>query len=364
MMNKKIGAVAVTAALSGCLSGPLSRHADDGTPARPTAVIETQTSFSGIAGFFPYQTTQRHFVRADMRRDESTFKGTGAISGFLIGSRVDARILRPDRDLVWALNDEKKEYTECPLAAGCPRPSRPERPAQRPAEQKPAQPEAKHESGCTMKIASNTFTVTPTGQKRSINGFDTDLYHVAWLVTFQDNTARKSISALNVDVWTTPVTEALRNVFAIEQAYARAYSKNLTTSDKAPVLPPETMSMISAYMARSLASGEAAAFAAPVRQLEKIKGHPILTKIDWDMKGNACAPKESDAPSANAPPPGPAETLSAIAGLLGQRKPENAADAGNKPIISFQIETRMLKVDAEHDSLFVVPQGYKKIDPR
>jgi hypothetical protein len=365
MTNRRMIAVAVAAALSGCITGALPVHQPDNTPTNPTVVSETYTDFGGILGFFPYQSTARHYVRTTARRDESTFKGTGAISGFIVGSRTDASIMRPDRDLIWRINDEKKEYTECPLFGGCPRPSQPEK---KPAEPKPQQPEAKHEPGCTMKIAGNTFNVTPTGQKRNINGFDTDEYKVAWIVTFQDGNARKSTSSLNVDVWTTPISAALREIFAIEDAFSRSLAKsvtkNLTNQERSQVLPPDVMKAITGYLSRSLGPNETSAFANAARQMEKIKGHPISTRIEWDFKGNACAANDGDSASKNSPPPSPAAALSALSGLFGQKKPDDGKAAADKPVITVQIDVKTLKLQPEHDSLFVVPPGYKKIDPR
>ena len=95
-----------------------------------------------------------------MRRDESTFKGTGTFTGFLVGSRSDTEITRIDRKLHWSLDTKKEEYTECPLK-GCIKPSKQPAEPKQPAEKSP---EAKHEPGCTMHIAHNSFTVKATGQ--------------------------------------------------------------------------------------------------------------------------------------------------------------------------------------------------------
>ena len=54
-------AVAVVAALAACAPKPVV----DNTPENPTAVFETRTSFSGIQGNFPFETTEKRFVRAD-----------------------------------------------------------------------------------------------------------------------------------------------------------------------------------------------------------------------------------------------------------------------------------------------------------
>jgi hypothetical protein len=73
-----------------------------------------------------------------MRRDEHSMKGTGTLTEWLVTAVTgegDTGITRLDRDVLWRLNDSKKEYTECP-AHGCPPP---------PAKEEKSRPEARKE---------------------------------------------------------------------------------------------------------------------------------------------------------------------------------------------------------------------------
>jgi hypothetical protein len=74
MLRNFLAAVVISVSIAGCATKPVEV---DNTPLNPTAVIEKQVVNNGIKGFFPYEDTERHYVRANMRRDESTFKGTG-----------------------------------------------------------------------------------------------------------------------------------------------------------------------------------------------------------------------------------------------------------------------------------------------
>lgn len=359
MQRNLLVAIAISAGIAGCATKPAD--VADNTPRNPTAVIEQQVSSNGIKGFFPFESTERHFVRASMRRDESTFKGTGTFSGYLVGTRSDTEITRIDRKLKWTLNTEKEQYSECPLK-GCLKPSK--RP---PAKQNEARPaEAQHESGCTMHIAHTSFTVKATGQKKSINGFDTDEYKVAWVVELRDKAARNSTSTLNLDVWTTPLTRAMRDALEVEESYARALSGAVTDIGKPQILPADAAKLISAYLASSLKPGDLNAFLEAGKQMEKIKGYPISTHLAWNMEGNACAPKETkgteDKSSSKSLPASPGGLVSGLAGMFAEKKTADTMnEAGGEPILSFTFEVKSLKIEPQHDSVFTVPRNYKLV---
>jgi len=158
----------------------------------------------------------------------------------------------------------------------------------------PDKPEAQHESGCTMRIAHPSFTVTPTGQKKSINGFDTDEYQIAWVVNLRDKAARTTTSTLNLDIWTTPLTQDMRDAMAMEAAYAHAFAGSVADTSKPQILQSDAAKWISAYVANSLKLGNRNAFLDAGKQMEKTKGYPISTQLAWNIAGNACARKEAE----------------------------------------------------------------------
>jgi hypothetical protein len=355
MLRNLLCTMVILAGIAGCATKPV--NVSDNTPLNPTAVIEQHVINNGIKGFFPFDSTELHYVRANMRRDESTLKGTGTFSSYLIGTRSDTEITRIDRKLKWSLDTDKQEYTECPLK-GCIKPAKP-------AKQNEAakQPEAQHESGCTMHIAHTSFTVKATGQKKSINGFDTDEYQVAWVVKLSDKAARTTTSTLNIDVWTTPISRAMRDALGVEESYARAYSGAVTDTGKPQILPADAAKLISAYLASTLKSGELNAFLDAGKQMEKIKGYPISTHLAWDMQGNACAPKETADKSTNSSTPtSTGDLVSSLTGMFAEKKTEDAMkQAQAEPILSFTFEVKSLKIEPVHDSVFTVPKNYKLV---
>jgi hypothetical protein len=356
MLRNLLGAIVIFAGITGCATKP---DLADNTPINPTAVIERHVVNNGIKGFFPYESTDRNFVRANMRRDESTLKGTGTFSGYLVGTHSGTRISRIDRNLLWLLNTEKEEYTECPLK-GCIDSSK------RSAKQNGAgqPPQAKHESGCTMSIASTRFTVKSTGQKKTINGFDTDEYQAAWIVNLRDKAARTTTSTLNLDVWTTPETKAMREALGMEEKYARAYAG--TDAGRQQIVPADAAKLITAYLASSMKQGDVKAFLEAGRQLEKIKGYPISIHLDWNMGGDACAPKETkqteEKSSDMSMPTSAGGLVSGLAGMFVEKKTKEAMkEAEGEPILSFTLEVRSLQMEQLHDSVFKVPKNYRLV---
>lgn len=362
VLRKLIGIIAIAVGIAGCASAP-----PDTTPLNPTAVIERHVTNNGIKGFFPFETNDLSYVRANMRREDRAFKGTGTFSGFLIGSRSGSTITRLDRKLVWLLDNKKEEYTECPLK-GCA--EKAARPAQKPNQAQPQQPEAPHEKGCTVRLASNNFTVTPTGQKSSINGFDTEQYQAVWTVVLRDKEGRTTTSKVTMDLWTTPLTQNMRDAMAMEATYARAYAGAMPEAARVQLVPDEAAKLMASYLAKSLSPADQAAFLAAARQMQKIQGYPISTKLSWNMDGNACARKEpakqadNGSSGSSSVPTTRGGLVSGLTGMLVDKKAKEVAEqSANEPILQFIVEVRQLKVEPRHDSVFDVPWGYKRVLP-
>ena len=342
MRKGKFGLLAIAAAAAGCAS-PAAQPPADGAPAGRTAVFETHVASSGVLGVLPFEMTERHYVRTNMRRDEASIKGTGTFTGFFLSALAgdsDAQIARLDRKVLWKVSDGRKEYAECPIY-GCP-PKQAAAPVEERRRQQPG-PARKSEPACVMRIASSTMSVKPTGRKEQINGFDTEQYAGAWVVKLRDAKRRVSTSTLSFDVWTSPVTAQMREAFGTDQTFARAYAVNSPSgtarprtaagrvaADRSQVLPPEVAPLMLGYLS-SLSPGDRAAFSNAGRQLSKIKGHPIRTRIEWRLAGDACA--------------------------------EKPLPAGGAPILSFSVEVKALRVQPVNDGFFAVPAGYKRINP-
>ena len=325
MFRSAVSGGALALALAGCAN--LAPKDLDPTPIKPTAVLETRMVNEGIKGFPAFESTTLSFTRANMQRSESTVTGVGAFARFLGSASTETRIERLDTKLAWTLDTKNKRYIECPLK-GCPMPI-----PRKPPEKRSAQDDKPRDAECRLKIGSTTVTAEPTGQKRSINGFDAEQYDVKWLVTFRDNASHSSTSVLSINLWTTPVTPALKDAMALENAYIRAHDKVLgiePDTDQPVVLPPEVGRMISSYLSANVSPTDRATLLAAAKKLDKVKGLPILTNVKWSFAGEACS--------------------------MG----EMMKDVGDNPLFTFTSEVRSHRMEALHDSLFALPKDYKK----
>jgi hypothetical protein len=366
-MIRSLGsAVALVSFLSGCSTLEKMKEEPDATPTNATAVMETHLVSDGLKGFFPFEGTTKTYTRTELHRGDSSIKGTGTVTRFLIGANANSRIERLDKKLVYTLDAKQKTYTECPLK-GCGS-GVADKPAKQQAEEK--NPDKPREADCKVKIASATFTVKQTGQKKSINSFETEQYQAVWIVTMQDPAARKTVSTLNVDLWTTPATPQLKEALALEQAYAKNLANNLVTiatgGQKTQVVPEEAATVINTYISQLLTPADRAAFLKAGKELEKIKGYPILTQLAWNLKGDACAAAETDSGSdKSSTPKGKGDLLSSVTDLFAQKKTdETMKDIADKPIFSFTSEVRSHKVELVHDSVFSPPKNYTLANPK
>jgi hypothetical protein len=300
------------AALTGCASQP--QPVADTTPQSPTAVFETQFTMTGIGGGFPLESTEKHYVRRDMRRDEQ-----GATT-----------IDRLDRQLRWTLDRDNRQYTECPVY-GCVIASTAHKLV---ASEARGELKQKTEQGCVTRIASSQYDVQPTGQKRILNGFDTAEYRMVWVVRLQDRQERTTTSTVNVELWTAPATAEMREALDTEAAFLQAFLLSgpralAPKNAKAQVLPAELVRMMTTYFS-SLRGRDRPVLRQAARLLNKMTGHPIQAKAEWFVEGDACGAKEEERPAA-------------------------------QPIATFAVEVKQLGVAPVHDSAFVVPAGYELV---
>lgn len=357
MLRNLLGVMAISAGIAGCATKPVPVAAVDNSPRHSTAVIEHHIVNNGIMGMFPFESDERQYFRSNMRRNESSFKGTGTFSGFLVGSRYLTDITRLDRKVRWTLDPDKQEYTECPLT-GCVKPGK-----AAPREQQPAQqPQASHEPSCTVHIAHTSFTVRATGQKKAINGFDTSEYRVTWVVKLRDPKARVTTSTLNMEIWTTPMTNTLREIQDIENRYNRGYLGAVGLVHKQEALPADATKLITNYMAGMMKQADMKAFLDAGKQMEKIKGRPILTSLDWSLDGNACGSKGETRDQSASSPANAGDLVSGVTGMFTQKKSgDTAKTAAGQAILSFSVEVRKLAMEPVHDGEFAVPDNYRLV---
>ena len=319
-MSKAAGVAACALVATACTG--LQKDPDP-TPINPTAVFEIQTASTGLADIAAFENTTLAYTRAGMQRTES--RNGGAVARLVDGESV-VRIERLDRKLAWTLDAKNRQALECPLRS-CQRAG-----AKIPVARNAPNDEKSAESACRLRAANTAISVEPTGQKRRLNGFDTEQYDVKWIVTFRDNAQRKSTSTVSIDTWVATATSEWNSAAAIEKTWDRARDKALggdSESERAGLLPSEAAKMIGSYLATNVSPTDRANFLAGAKKLDKLKGVPILTTVKWSFSGEACSTDGAT---------------------------KTASDAS---LFTLTSEVKAHRVEGRHDSLFVPPKDYK-----
>ena len=339
--------------LQGCAGEVLPDY-----PKHTTAVTRTYFHNLGFKGLFASENTRTVSTRADMRREENTFKFSGFVMKHLASAHAGAVIWRADKNKQWRLDPKTKTYTECPLA-GCPARAREARPE---AAARPEQPTPHKKPACALTLEKNIFSVEATGETKEINGFHTKRHKVLWKVVLQDKAKKKNTSLVSIDIWTTPENspsmEAVRSIERTFETRLRENAHERVGMGKA--IPPEAMQIIAMQFLADLTADQRASVTAASAELAKIHGHPVLTHLEWNLGGDACQEAASAAPKHERSTG--LDLSHGLGGLLGSaasRGAENKIEEmSSKPVFAFDEELQLMEVAPASDGLFVPPPSY------
>lgn len=317
--------------------------------ARADVKVERFTHFGGVFGMGANDTTTTDYLQGLKKRDESDVKFTGSVLGALQRFRhgdngsQSVNIMRVDQNLIFDLNPDDKTYTEHPLY----QPSEEESSAS--AQAGGGNSKQQNET----KVTKNEFTVKTTGQKKSINGFDTSEYLITWDVeTVNTKTGEKGKSLMTTDLWTAEGAK-LEKAREEELTYSKAYLKLM----KLPTNPDELKLYGFGVGPESVSVDDSKAFFAKLRT---IKGYPISVDVTWKASDNG---QKNGGSSGGEQEQGVQGLGSALGSLFGSQK--KADDSGKSSdgmatIFTSHTEVKSIDIGALPASLFEVPTDYKK----
>jgi len=337
--------------------------AEDATPKTPTAVMETRTTNLGFKGQFASEARLTTQTRADMQRIDTEHEFTGAIMKHLVSGTSQAHITRLDKNLLWDLDKKEKSYSECPLGGCGAKPGVVALP-----QGGESRPDSAKEESCPLKMVKNEFDVKETGQTRVVNGFDTREYLLAWDVVAEDTQKRKAINRLTVNVWTTPESDAIKAVLNTQATFEKAYLSKVASeyAGLQRVMPQEALAIVSNFFFNTLSDADRKALLGVGQKLERVKGFPVSTKIEWYASGDACAapkPKEDKKESKLDLQSGVGGLMSSLAGkLMDDKMNKEVEQSKDKPVFGFVQEVKSIKMEGVHDSAMSVPAGYKLVN--
>lgn len=363
-MNKvalllSIGVVGMT----GCAS---KKEAVDATPLNPTVVLTANTAISGYV--LPDSTgSQKVFTRDEARRIDTVTNLQNWAARKFFGNTNATEIGLTNRNLSWQLNHPQKTYVECPLY-GCSTnlwgfmADKPEGED----EEESFSPNTPDTCPMTSKLV---YEVVDKKVTREINGFQANQYQVLWTVTNTDEKGRKDEHKIVVDFWLTSPSESMKDAWKINGKFLDNYLQAVGANDSAlgRLLGGQVYRPLAALGGdieknndMKLLNGKLAA----------LKGYPISVKLDWLAVSNTC-PEELE--KRNVPKQGgvddinfkdPVGSLGNLAGGLLKNKAKAAVKKkferdSTKPLISYVYDVTSVSIEPQHDSVFMVPAGYK-----
>ena len=331
--------------LAGCAT--VAPEPADTSPSNPTAVIRSETTMTGALLPNAKGTTVT-YVRADRRRTANDFQFENWLLRNTLGRMMSGtdEVLRLDRKLQWQLDHKAKSYTECPLT-GCPLPAQPSTGADKPSEGQP-KPNEPSQDSCKLTVVKNTLKGAQQSDKRNIAGAEAQLYRLTWLVEMKDPAGKKAVNNVTFDFWNTTPSGSLKDALAMQTQfdlqYGKAMAADLVTRTQ---LNPDVYRAL-AGLGTSLGP-KAENWASTLgKELQKMKGFSMATKVQWTATDNTCGAGEKPAQTTVSSNP-----LDWITGNTAKPAP-----AG--PLIEFAYEIKQIGLQPERDSRFEVPAKYAK----
>lgn len=288
----------------------------------------------------------------------SEFKGKG-FTGSLVGKTMlrsgdTGQIIDLPASSITSLDNKKKEYSVGPIK----KLSEELEETQKDAAAKPEERES------TLKVTKNEFKVEDTGEESTINNFPCRKYLVLWLTEWEDTqTGEKGSSRLDTAVWTTPMSDTLREAQAEEMKFNQAYLEKIgikMDASQRDVLGMSWISMLDAFGRPGAKPQQDTSKAAA--EMKKIQGYPVVIDGKYDVKGvkPKAAAGDETAESEETPP---SDVKGAIGGFLKKslkKKPSETAPKTDEPTLTYRIETLEITTPSLSAADFQVPADYKK----
>ncbi|MBE9560893.1 MAG: hypothetical protein IMF15_08885 [Proteobacteria bacterium] len=366
-MMKKITGLLLLIVLTGCAGkAPVVDNSDK----NPTAVYRTKGSIAGFV--LPDATfTEAVYTRDDRRLTSTKREYDSWMARQFFGNSNESVILRLDRDLRWTLLDDDgdKTYTECPLAGCAVASMKKFKDQQGKGNGKDQQfdydPNDKKASACPVQLTQNSFKVTDTGKTRTIAGQQSKEYRADWVVEYKDGKGRKDRNQLKMVFWNAKPSAEMEKVWVVNAKADKAYLKKIKQDNNAlaAVIPAEIFASLSVFAGDKVSNSKLAKQIAS--EMKKVKGHPMSTTVEWYLDRKACVEPQKTKKKTGFDWSNPIDSMSKTASdMASDKAAEMFLPNPNEPIFSYLTEVTEIGERYEHDSIFDVPAGYKRVSKK
>jgi len=316
-------------------------------PALADLKMESVTRTSMLTGLGTTEVNAVTQYQGEKRAEDHTTKMVGGLGGVIAGKpQTSTEITRLDKDVIWDLNPPKKTYTERPIALPAVTETIAERRQSGPDQGKPYK-------NCEVGVE-----VTKTGAAKDINGFACKEYLITWDVVMEDTASKGKVTrVMSTGLWNTPLNDQLKKARAIEAEFSKKLAQKLGVG-----LSPEEANQLGAGMLTSMYGLDPKETAGKMeevsKEMAKVEGYSIVTEVKWQVKSDSAARKPE-------PKEEPEETPTGLGGLLGKQIAKSLAPDKPKEegvMFSSYQEVKSISLDAVPETVFEIPEGYKKVE--
>lgn len=362
-MKKILCVIVAGVGLLGCAT---KKEVVDKTPKNPTVVLTANTAISGYV--LPDSTgTQTVYTRSNVRRIDNVWNRQNWVSRKVLGNVNETQIGFTEKNLSWHLNNPRKTYVECPLVGCGMNLWQQLTDAEEEDEEESFSPNTPDTCPLTTKT---TFDVVDKKVARQINGFNASQYQLVWNITNTDEQGRKDEHKILMDFWMTAADESMKDAWKINGQFQDGYLKAVGANNSAlgRFLGEQVYKPLAAISGDIEKNDSMKALNG---KLSALKGYPISIKLDWFLAtGNTCpeVAEKRNAPKQDAVDDidfkDPVGSLGSLAGGLLKNKAKATIKKKferdpSKPLMRFVYDVTAVGIEQRHDSVFMVPAGYK-----
>jgi len=329
---------------------------------RADVTIQKLVKSSGLGGLGAFETTEKLMISGDKESTKGTTKYSGKFSSLMNKSAKEATsITRLDKELIWNLDQEKKQYTELTFEQ-----MRKMMESMSTLFMTPAKADSLRKA---MEKLSSTVDMKKTKEKKTIAGLECDRVILTMQSEIKD-TLRKVMDTTWVknDIWMVPLSQVPSELHSFDVKMA----EKMGFSEGGPMA--------------GLLNQYADAMKKLQEKLKELNGYPLASTFSIVTTTHAQEKTETEA-KAEEPTKQQAEAeeekqateqkdvKSALGSLFkkkakeeGKKKEEtkqkeNAqTQAGPKTVVEVYTETQSIESGGIDATVFEIPAGYKKIE--
>ncbi len=225
--------------------------------------------------------------------------------------------------------------------------------------------EEREDEESSVRIIKNEFTVTKTGESKTINGFPAKEYLISWVMVWEDTeSGDRGTDSLASHVWTTKPTSKMQkaqreeNAFFIKYAKAAGFEMDMQSRE---MLGTQWLAMFRG-LNHSAGAEKKVDESAWAKEMKKIKGYPVLTNGRYFTFRQNKQKKKVEKEEENDDTPdftNPKSVFGSIMKSAFKKNKKKKKSKVRKADFSFRTELLRLESQSVPPSAFQIPQGYE-----